>query len=107
MSVVYTAILVVGKQFKNIYEAIGWCKGQGVLLTDVDICDEDQLIDLLPEGISGCTENYMTGEGFVIGVYIYTGESVENLRVQIKDARNFWVNLFTEAPDVVSFVQVS
>jgi len=108
MSVDYTAVLAVGKEFDEQGEAEDFLRENGFLrdVTEEEMEDEG-LTELLPEALQGSCLNYYYGYGFYLGFHI-SCRDVESFKKNYEEGVEKWDKMFPNTPaEIVHTVIVS
>ena len=108
MSVDYTAVLAIGKEFESASEAEQFLRDNDLLqdVSEQDIYDSG-LSECLPAHLEGSCLNYYTGYGYYIG-YGVSCRDTESFRKDFESGMEEWEQMFPDTPaEVIHTVIVS
>ena len=107
MSVDYSAVFGIGKEFETTEEAREWLASKGFECTDeqIDYHGFTDAYEILPDGVIIECLNCFTGEGWAVYNHISVWE-IKTLAERFTNAVNKWREAFGEEPETIHTVRV-
>lgn len=110
MGISYSAVIGIGKEFSDSYEAESFLEQHNILTDDDrEVIEEDGLSEWLYSNkkVEGRLLNYYSGDYYFVG-YELSCSDPESFRKSFEEGMENWDKYFPDvAPDVIKTVQVS